>query len=77
MGTTALFETRIVNLDADPYLLGEPGKVLANAETENKEKYFHPCVDKTFHFNPPVYSNISYLPWTIIFCIDLLTIAII
>ena len=40
-GTTAMFNIRIVNLDVGSYLHMTPEKVLAKADKEKKDFYFH------------------------------------
>ena len=55
-GTTAIFNIRIVNLDAGSYLLMTPGKALAKAEKEKKDLYLQDCLERRRTFTPVVYS---------------------
>ena len=55
-GTTAMFDIRIVNLDAVSYLRMTPEKALAKAEKENKELYPQACLERRRNFNPMVLS---------------------
>ena len=43
-GTTAMFDIRIVNLDAGSYLRMTPEKALAKAEKEKKDLYPKACL---------------------------------
>ena len=42
--TTAIFDSRIVNLDAGSYLRMTPEKALAKAEKEKKDLYLQACL---------------------------------
>ena len=44
-GTTAMFDIRIVNLDAGSYLRMTPEKALTKAEKEKKELYLQACLE--------------------------------
>ena len=55
-GTSAMFDIRIVNLDAGSYLLMTPEKDLAKAEKENKDLYLQACLEPRRTFTPMVYS---------------------
>ena len=54
-GTSALFDMRIVNLDAVSYLRQTSAKALAAAEREKRYKYLHPCLESRHTFTPMVY----------------------
>ena len=43
-GTTAMFDIRIVNLNAGSYLRMTPEKALAKAEKEKKDLYLQACL---------------------------------
>ena len=45
-GTTALFDMRIVNLDAGSFLRQMPAKALATAEKKKKGNYLQPCLER-------------------------------
>ena len=55
-GTTAMFDIRIVNLDAGSYLRMTPEKALANSEKEKKDLYLQDCLERKRNFTPMVYS---------------------
>ena len=55
-GTTAMFDIRIVNLDAGSYLQMTPEKALAKAEKEKKDLYLQACLERRRTFTPMVYS---------------------
>ena len=55
-GTTAMFDIRIVNLDAGSYLCITPEKYLAKAEKENNYLYLQTCLEPRRNFTPMVYS---------------------
>ena len=44
--TTALFDMRIVNLDAGPYLRQTSAKALATVEKEKKDNYLQPYLER-------------------------------
>ena len=54
--TTAMFDIRIVNLDAGSYLRMNPEKALAKAEKENKDLYLQAYLERRRNFTPMVYS---------------------
>ena len=54
-GTTAMFDIRIVNLDAGSYLRMTPEKAPAKAEKENKDLYLQACLERRRTFTPMVY----------------------
>ena len=54
-GTTAMFDVRIVNLDAGSYLRMTPEKALAKAEKEKKELYPQACLERRRTFTAVVY----------------------
>ena len=43
-GTTAMFDIRTINLDADSYLRMTPEKALTKAEKENKDLCLQACL---------------------------------
>ena len=45
-GTTAMFDTRIVNLDVGSYLRMTPEKALAKVEKEKKDLYLQACLER-------------------------------
>ena len=45
-GTTAMFNIRIVNLDAGSYLRMTPEKALAKASKEKKELHLQACLER-------------------------------
>ena len=53
-GTNALFDVRIVNLDAGSYLPQTSEKALATAEKDKKDKYLQPCLELRCTFIPMV-----------------------
>ena len=53
-GTTAMFDIRIVNLDAGSYLRMTPEKVLTKAEKEKKDLYLQACLGRRRNFTPMV-----------------------
>ena len=55
-GTTAIFDIRIVNLDAGSYLHMMSKKALAKAEKEKKDLYLQACLEHRRTFTPMVYS---------------------
>ena len=55
LGTTALFDMIIVNLDACSYLCQMSAKALETAEKEKKDKYLQPCLECWRSFTPMVY----------------------
>ena len=55
-GTTAMFDIRIVNLDAGSYLRMTPEKALAKAEKEKKDLYLQACLEHRRTFTTMVYS---------------------
>ena len=55
-GTTAMFDIRIVNLNAGSYLRMTPVKALAKAEREKKYLYLQACLERRRTFTPMVYS---------------------
>ena len=55
-GTTAMFDMRIVNLDAGSYLRMTPEKALAKAEKEKKDLYLQAYLEHRMTFTPMVYS---------------------
>ena len=55
-GTTAMFDIRIVNLDAGSYLCMTPEKALAKVEKEKKDLYLQDCLELRRTFTPMVYS---------------------
>ena len=55
-GTTAMFDIRIVNLDAGSYLRMTPEKAIAKAEKEKKDLYLQACLERRRTFTPMVYS---------------------
>ena len=52
---TALFDIRILNLNAGSELCMAPEKALSKLEAEKKDKYFQPCVYYRRHFTPLFY----------------------
>ena len=54
-GTIAMFDIRIVNLDAGSCLRMTPEKALAKAEKEKKELYLQACLERRRGFTPMVY----------------------
>ena len=54
-GTSALFDMRIVSLDASSYMRQTSTKDLATAEKEKKDKFLQPCLDHSCSFSPMVY----------------------
>ena len=56
-GTYALFDMRIVKVDAGCYLRKTSAKALTMAEKDNKDKYPHLCLDRRHNFNSMVYST--------------------
>ena len=56
-GTYAIFDKRIVNLDAVFYLRQTSAKALSMAEKEKKDKYFQPGLKRRRTFTPMVYST--------------------
>ena len=57
LSTTALFDTRIVNLDVGSYLRETSAKDLATAEKEKKDKYIQTCLRHRRSFTPMGYSR--------------------
>ena len=55
-GTSALFDMRIVSLDASSYMRQTSTKDLATAEKEKKENYFQICLELKCSFASMVYS---------------------
>ena len=55
-GTTAMFDIRIVNLDAGFYLRMTQEKALAKAGKEKKDLYLQTCLECRRTFNPMVFS---------------------
>ena len=55
-GTTAMFDIRIVNLDAGSYLRMTPEKALAKAKKQKKDLYLHACLELRRTFTPMFYS---------------------
>ena len=55
-GTTAMFDIRIVNLNAGSYLRMMPEKALAKAEKEKKDLYLQAFLEIRRTFTPMVYS---------------------
>ena len=55
-GTTAMFDIRIVNLDAGSYLRITTEKALAKADKEKKNLYLQACLERRRTFTPVVYS---------------------
>ena len=55
-GTTAIFDLRIVNLNAGSYLRMTPEKAIAKAEKENKYLYLQDCLGSRRNFTPMFYS---------------------
>ena len=53
-GTTAMFDIRIVNLDAVSYLRMMPEKALTKAEKEKKDLYLQACLERRRTFTPMV-----------------------
>ena len=53
-GTTAMFDIKIVNLDAGSYLRMTPEKALAKAEKEKKDLYLQACLDRRRNYTPMV-----------------------
>ena len=53
-GTTAMFDIRIVNLDAGSYLRMMPEKAFAKAEKEKKDLYLQACLYRKRTFTPMV-----------------------
>ena len=56
-GTNAMFDIRIVNLDAGSYVRMTPEKALAKAEKEKKDLYLHSSLERRRNFTPMVYST--------------------
>ena len=54
-GTNAMFDVRIVNLDAGSYLRMTPEKDLAKAEKKKKVLYLQACLERIRTFTPMVY----------------------
>ena len=54
-GTIAMFDIRIVNLDAGSYLRMTPEKALAKAEKEKKYLYLQARLERRRTFTPKVY----------------------
>ena len=54
-GTTAMFEVRIVNLDAGSYLRMTLEKALVKEEKEKKDLYLQACLERRRTFTPMVY----------------------
>ena len=57
LGTTAMFDIRIVNLGTGSYLRMTPEKALAKAEREKKDFYLKYCLERRRTFNPMFYSS--------------------
>ena len=55
-GTTAMFDIRIVNLDAGSYLRMTPEKAIAKEEKEKEDLYLQACLERRRTFTPMVYS---------------------
>ena len=55
-GTIAMFDIRIVNLNAGSYLRMTPEKALAKADKEKKDLYLQACLERRRNFTPMVYS---------------------
>ena len=53
-GNTAMFDIRIVNLDAGSYLRMTPEKALVKAEKEKKDLYLQYCLESRRTFTPMV-----------------------
>ena len=56
-GTTAMFDIRIVILDAVSYLRMKPEQDLAKAKKEKKDLYLQACLERKRTFTPMVYST--------------------
>ena len=56
LGTTAMFDIHIVNLDAGSYLRMTPEKALSKSEKENKDLYLQVCLEHRRTFTRIVYS---------------------
>ena len=54
-GTTAMFDIRIVNLDAGSYLRMTPENALAKSEKEKNDLYLQACLEYRRTFTPIVY----------------------
>ena len=54
-GTTAMFDIRIINLDAGSYLRMTPEKALEKSEREKKDLYLQACLERRRTFTPMVY----------------------
>ena len=55
MGTTALFDIIIVNLDVGSYLCMKTEKALAKLKIEKKDFYLQACLERRRTFTPMVY----------------------
>ena len=55
-GTTAMFNIRIVNLNAGSYLNMTPAKALAKTEKVKNDLYLQACLERRRTFTPMVYS---------------------
>ena len=55
-GTTAIFDMKIVNLDAGSYLSQTSANALATEEKDKKDKYLQPCLERRCSFTTMVYS---------------------
>ena len=56
-GITAMFDIRIVNLDAGSYLRMTPEKTLAKAEEEKKDLYLQACLERRKTFPSPLFQE--------------------
>ena len=55
-GTTAVFDIRVTDTDANSYRNTDPAKVLKRQEKEKKDKYGETCRQAHMHFTPLVFS---------------------
>ena len=55
-GTSALFDTQIVNLDTGSYLRQTSSKDLETTKKEKKDKYLQPCLVHWHSFTPMIFS---------------------
>ena len=55
-GNTAMFDMRIVNLNASSYVQMTPEKALAKVDKEKKDLYLQACLEHRRTFTPIVYS---------------------
>ena len=54
-GTTAMFDIRIVKLDASSYLHMTPKKAFVNREKDKRVLYIQDCLEFRRYFTPMIY----------------------